>query len=366
MCSRLIAQRREFLDRLMLIRQQLLAKGGKVFRYALAPIIAGHELSDLRTLLEQQSGQARNARRLRLPQALGHETRRDIDAVQDIADVVQHIGGDFGHSRLARGRHQLLVRALELHILSLALRRVLNHRHRAQGLAVRSGQPAGVRGCGARRRRVARRDHEFDVVDGLAAQRPGQWPLLPRHRSEAVRKKQIRLERIRIRCGWLLRSNAIQVHRGTIVVSDVPRRIAGQQRERQFADHRLEQRLLLEQCRRELLALGNVPQVFDRVRRAAAFVHERRGGAHPKIAAILAAVALLDVDEWDFTVPQSLELRLGEHDVLGMRQFRGRVGREFLRGESEQSAECLVEAKECAVAVRIGDSDRSLIEGIAE
>src|ERR1700688_4483561 len=76
-----VAQRYEFLERHFLIAHQLLAERGQVFRYALAALVL--------------------------------ETCRDIDAVQDIADVVQYVGSDLGHACLARGDHELLVYPFE-------------------------------------------------------------------------------------------------------------------------------------------------------------------------------------------------------------------------------------------------------------
>ena len=151
-----LAQRGELLQCRALIGEQLLAERGEIFGYALSAFVLGDELPGALTLLEQQGGEARDTGRLRLPDALRDETCRDVDAVQNVADVVQDIRGDFGHAGLARGRHQLLVHALQFQFLALALRRVLNDGDRAQGLTVRADQPAGVRQGGARRSATSR------------------------------------------------------------------------------------------------------------------------------------------------------------------------------------------------------------------
>ncbi len=43
---------------------------------------------------------------------IADQRRRDVHAVEDVADVVQHAGGDFGHPRLPRCREQSLVQLL--------------------------------------------------------------------------------------------------------------------------------------------------------------------------------------------------------------------------------------------------------------
>ena len=67
-----------------------------------------------------------------MPHALRDQAGRDVDAVQDVADVVQDVGRDLGHAGFARGGHEFLVHALEFHFLAFALGRVLNHRDGAQ------------------------------------------------------------------------------------------------------------------------------------------------------------------------------------------------------------------------------------------
>ena len=118
MCSRFSRSRRKLLERRALIRRELLTQRRQVLGDALAACVLGDELAGAVAVLEEQGGQARYARRvLDCLHPLGHDARRYVDAVQDVADVVQHVGGDFSHACLARRRHQLFVHPLELHLL---------------------------------------------------------------------------------------------------------------------------------------------------------------------------------------------------------------------------------------------------------
>ena len=111
--------------------------------------------------------------------------------------------------------------------------------------------------------------------------------------------------------------------------------------------------------------MGDVAQVFDRAFGAAAVAHQRGARTHPQEAAVLAAVALLDVDELDLPAPQAIELHSSARRILCVRQLADRLVRELGRIEAEKGAKGVVEAQEPAVAIRIGDADRRLIEGVA-
>jgi hypothetical protein len=72
-------------------------------------------------VLLHQAREARQLGRARGAHALGNDAGRDVDAVQDVADVVQDAVGDFRHAGAARGldhrrarTRQLLQHALEL------------------------------------------------------------------------------------------------------------------------------------------------------------------------------------------------------------------------------------------------------------
>src|SRR5258708_4948717 len=131
-----VAQRCELFERHFLIAQQLLAERGHVFRYALAPLVIGEEFAGRRAFFLKQLGEAGYARGFGLLDALGHETGRDVDAVQDIADIVQYVGRDFGHACLARGDHELLVHPFELFRGFLAGADVAHELDRVLGVAI--------------------------------------------------------------------------------------------------------------------------------------------------------------------------------------------------------------------------------------
>ena len=51
---------------------------------------------------------------LRLPNSILNQRGRDVDAVQHIADVMQDIGSNFSHSRLARRADELALSFMQL------------------------------------------------------------------------------------------------------------------------------------------------------------------------------------------------------------------------------------------------------------
>ena len=118
---------------------------------------AREEAREIARMLAEERGNPGEPRALRFLDALGDQARRDVDAVEHIADVVQHVGGHFGHARLPRGDQQLLVHVLELLFGEAPLGDVLHHRKRAERLAGGADQALGARQrpC-ARRRRAAR------------------------------------------------------------------------------------------------------------------------------------------------------------------------------------------------------------------
>jgi len=59
--------------------------------------------------------------KLRFAEPIGDERGRNIDAVKDVADVVQHSGGDLRHSVAAGSVEQLVVHAGKLSLVVLAL-----------------------------------------------------------------------------------------------------------------------------------------------------------------------------------------------------------------------------------------------------
>ena len=123
-----------------------------------------------------------------------------------------------------------------------------------------------------------------------------------------------------------IRRNAKQLDRGAIVMGDVALDVAHQQRDGQFADHRLEQRLLFEQLGGQLLALADVAQDTRPANCGSpAVAHQGCRRAHPHDASVAAQVALLEIYVIDLAVPQPLELRCGLERVFGVRQLAARL-----------------------------------------
>src|SRR5579871_158179 len=291
------------------------AQGAQLLQCSL---LVGDELG---SLLLQQIRDAAEAVDLRLLDAIREQARGDVDAVQDVADVVQDIRGDFRHAGLARGRHQLLVDALELEVGGLPLSDVLPDRDRAKRLAAGSREAPRV-GDDRARTRMRRGDDELEVADDRARQGLRQRELVAVHRGGAIGEERVHghlLER-RQRPVRILRQRK-QFLRRMVRMRDRAVRVAGEQRERHVFDDRLDQRLLAQQLGGEVLALRDVAEELDRaVRRAGAFAHERGREPYPHGMAVPVAVALLVIDELGLAVPESLEGAQALGEVLGVRQ----------------------------------------------
>ena len=67
----------------------------------------------------------------RFPDLVHHESGRDIDAVQHVADVVQHAGGDLRLAGLARGGDQSAIKGFAFRLRMLALGDVAKADHGA-------------------------------------------------------------------------------------------------------------------------------------------------------------------------------------------------------------------------------------------
>jgi len=77
------------------------------------------------------------AGRFGILEAVGDETGTDVDAVEHIADVVEHTGRDFSHTRLAGNFHELFMSGFEFGFGFLNGRNVLRDAKGADDLAVR-------------------------------------------------------------------------------------------------------------------------------------------------------------------------------------------------------------------------------------
>jgi hypothetical protein len=131
---------------------------------------------------------------------------------------------------------------LELPLAALSFRRVLNHGDGAECLAVRADEPANTRQRRTRRPAV-RHDHELEVADGLAAQRPCEREFRLRQSRHAVHEQQVR------RIAATGRLAPVQLDRRSVVVSDPAVDVASQQRHRHVAYHGFEERARLDQIR---------------------------------------------------------------------------------------------------------------------
>ncbi len=100
-------------------------------------------------MLAQERSDPFQSGALRFPDALGDHARRNVDAVEHVADVVQDVRGDLGHARLPRGDQQLLVHALELLFGQSPLGDVFDHRESTEWLAGVADQALRARQHGA-------------------------------------------------------------------------------------------------------------------------------------------------------------------------------------------------------------------------
>ena len=305
---------------------------------------------------------------LGLRDALRDQAGRDIHAVQHVADVVQHVGGHFGHAGLAGRDHQLLVYVLELLFSEAAFGDVLDHRHGAECLSGRTDEPAragergthGAGGCD---------DHELGVADAVTAQRPRQRTLLGGDRRRAIQPIDMRGDRVGAagEGGRVVRGNSKQLDGRAVVVRHPSGDIARQQCERQFGNHGREQRLVLQQGRRHLLARGYVAQELDRTHRLrAAGANQRGAHANPQRAAVLANVALLDVQMRDVAAPQARMTGDRGLAVLCECEARDRLAAELFDTESEHRAKCPIAVTKAPIGVREGNADRRMLDGVAK
>ena len=105
----ILAQQVEFAQRCALIDDELFGQLGEVSRQVLAAGVVRHECAEVVRMLLHQRGYLAETRGLRRLDLVGHHGRGYVDAVQHVADVVQHVGGDFGHAREPRGVAELLL-----------------------------------------------------------------------------------------------------------------------------------------------------------------------------------------------------------------------------------------------------------------
>ena len=79
------------------------------------------ECSQVGRMLLEEPRQSNQVRDFRLPHSVGDQSRRDIDAIEYVADVVQHAGGDLRHASPVRRVHQHLMGFLQVMLRSQSL-----------------------------------------------------------------------------------------------------------------------------------------------------------------------------------------------------------------------------------------------------
>ena len=146
-----------------------------------------------------------------------------------------------------------------------------------------------------------------------------------------------------------------------------PGDVAGEQRQRQLGDQRGEQRLVLHQGRRHVLAYRDVAQELDRAHGLFARApYERSAYAYPQRGAVLADVTLLDIEVPNLPAPETLEAHGGGLEVVAQSEACDRAAAQLLGAEAQHRAERPVAIAIGAVAAREGNADRRLLDGIAE
>ena len=133
------AQCCELRDRRIALRGHLDCELLEIYRQ-LPPLRPAEESGEVAGVLRQQLGDPGEAVRVRFLDALTDEARRHVHAVEDIADVVQHVGRHFRHAGLARSDQQLPVHALELLLGLPPLGNILHDHDGAERLAGRPHQ----------------------------------------------------------------------------------------------------------------------------------------------------------------------------------------------------------------------------------
>ena len=110
---------------------QLVEKIGQLFALG----IARDELAQVRGMFAHQGGDAGDAGHLGILQVIRNHGGGDVDAVDDVANVMEHIAGYVGHARPPRYFEQFPVRFFQFLLGPFSLGNVARNRRHAQNVA---------------------------------------------------------------------------------------------------------------------------------------------------------------------------------------------------------------------------------------
>src|SRR5215831_2023391 len=117
-------ERREFLEYGRLFMSEILGQLGKVTGNLLPFRIMREIVTQRRGALLQHRSNAPQITHRGFTNSAGNEIGRNIDAVQNIAHIMEHTRGHIGHAGTTRSLHELLLQGLPLVLSPLALRDV--------------------------------------------------------------------------------------------------------------------------------------------------------------------------------------------------------------------------------------------------
>ena len=93
----------------LLFLREMRGEADEIIRQLAALGVVGEEIAEIGLVLLHEGHGAAEIDELRMPHLVADERVGNIHAVEHVADVVQHAGGDLGHAGLARRIHELLV-----------------------------------------------------------------------------------------------------------------------------------------------------------------------------------------------------------------------------------------------------------------
>ena len=115
----------EFFEQAVAFRDGMLREGGEQVGEAAALGIVEEKLAEVGAAFVEEFGNLDEAFGLGLAEPGGDDAGGNVEAVEDVADVVEHAGGDLGHAGQARGVHELTLGLFEREFRFLDLGDVL-------------------------------------------------------------------------------------------------------------------------------------------------------------------------------------------------------------------------------------------------